>query len=82
MPRFAAEASAIEGRVRKRMKGRSWRAGCPVGLADLRLVEVRRWTFHRDAREGKLVVNEDAVDDMTGAQRRVFGTGSRSVACD
>jgi poly-gamma-glutamate synthesis protein (capsule biosynthesis protein) len=51
---------------------RSWRAGCPVGLADLRLVEVRRWTFHRDVREGKLVVNEDAVDDMTGALRRVF----------
>jgi D-alanyl-D-alanine carboxypeptidase/RTX calcium-binding nonapeptide repeat (4 copies) len=72
MPRFEAEASAIEGRVRKRMKGRSWRAGCPVGLADLRLVKLRHWTFHRDVRDGKLVVNEDAVDDITGALRRVF----------
>jgi Ca2+-binding RTX toxin-like protein len=72
MPRFEAEASAIEGEARKRIRGRSWRSGCPVGVERLRMVKLRHWTFHRDVRDGRLVVNEDAVDDVTRALRRVF----------
>ena len=72
MPRFDARTSAIEGGIRKRMWGRSWRRGCPVPLGDLRLVELRHWTFHRDVRGGRLVVHEGAVDDITRALRRLF----------
>jgi hypothetical protein len=72
MPRFDHVSSAIAGRVRKRMKGRSWRGGCPVALRDLRLVKLRHWTFHRDVRNGRLVVNQDAVDDVGRALRTLF----------
>jgi Ca2+-binding RTX toxin-like protein len=74
-PAFEADSSRIDDSLRRRMTGRSWRRGCPVGLGDLRVVELRHWTFHRDVRDGKLVVHEDAVDDVTGALRRVFRRG-------
>ena len=47
-----------------------WRAGCPVGLSDLRLLTVRHWGFDGRAHTGRLVVNA-AVAGRVG---RVFGT--------
>jgi poly-gamma-glutamate synthesis protein (capsule biosynthesis protein) len=35
----------------------SWRRGCPVGLADLRLVTVDHWGFDRRVHRGELVVH-------------------------
>ncbi|MGH2988435.1 MAG: M15 family metallopeptidase [Solirubrobacterales bacterium] len=74
-PEFEARASAIEGDVRRRMTGRSWRDGCPVPLAQLRLVELRHWDFRRDVRSGELVVHEDSVGDITRSMRKVFARG-------
>jgi hypothetical protein len=39
------------------IKTGSWRAGCPVGLDDLRLLTVTHWDFEGRERQGQLVVN-------------------------
>jgi D-alanyl-D-alanine carboxypeptidase len=46
----------------------SYRAGCPVGPAELRVVRVSYWGFDRRAHTGSLVVNRR----VTGAVVRVF----------
>jgi Ca2+-binding RTX toxin-like protein len=72
MPKFEARPSSIDGDLRRRMTGRSWHDDCPVPLAELRLIQLRHWGFNRDVHEGELVVNEDAVDDVTEAMRSIF----------
>jgi len=71
-PAFGARPSAIDGHLRRRMTGRSWHRGCPVPLAQLRLIELRHWGFNRDVHGGELIVHEDAVNDVTKAMRSLF----------
>ena len=54
------------------MVGRSWHSGCPVGLDDLRLVDLTYWGFDGAAHTGQLVVNLDAVTAIVGAFRALF----------
>ena len=42
---FSFSAGPIEGEVRDRVVGSSWRKGCPVGLADLRYLRIGHRTF-------------------------------------
>jgi hypothetical protein len=42
----------------------SYRAGCPVGPADLRLVHLSYWGFDGHAHRGSLVVNAAVVSDV------------------
>jgi Ca2+-binding RTX toxin-like protein len=72
MPAFDARAAAIDDRLQRRMTGRSWHRGCPVPLAQLRVIALRHWGFDRDVHEGKLVVHEDEVGDITRAMRSLF----------
>jgi hypothetical protein len=72
-------AAAFHGRVerigpatRERMTGVSWRPGCPVGLADLRLLRVRHWGFDGDVHRGRLVLHRDVAKGMLGVMRRLF----------
>jgi D-alanyl-D-alanine carboxypeptidase len=46
------------------MTGRSWRPGCPVGPAQLRLVRVDYWGFDNAAHRGELVVHADVAEAM------------------
>jgi Ca2+-binding RTX toxin-like protein len=71
-PEFEARASAIDGALRRRIAGSSWHHGCPVALAQLRLIELRHWGFDRDVHGGELIVHEDAVNDVTKAMRSLF----------
>lgn len=43
--------------VRTLMLGRSWHAGCPVPLRDLRLISLTYWGFDRAPHTGELVVH-------------------------
>ncbi|MGZ8579072.1 MAG: M15 family metallopeptidase [Actinomycetota bacterium] len=52
--------------------GRNWRPGCPVPLADLRLVLVSYWDFAGDVRSGPLVLHERVAHDVLGVFRRLF----------
>jgi hypothetical protein len=72
-------ATAFQGRVaridpvlRERMTGVSWRPGCPVGFAGLRLLTVTHWGFDGGAHRGRLVVNRDHAAGMLRVMRRLF----------
>jgi len=71
-PRFEGVAGPIDERTRERMTGVSWRRGCPVGLAELRLLRVSHWGFDGTVHRGRLVVHRDEAGGMLRAMRTLF----------
>jgi putative cell wall-binding protein len=58
---------------REVMTGPAWRPGCPVGLDDLRVVELTRWLPSGDvADDGVLVVHADAADGVAQVVQALF----------
>lgn len=55
--------------------GKSWRAGCPVGPADLRAVTVTYRGFDGAAHQGVIVVHEDIVGATVRVFRSLYGQG-------
>ena len=49
-----------------------WRAGCPVSLAQLRLLTVRHWGFDGRAHTGQLVVNEKAAAPLGRVFQKLY----------
>lgn len=72
-PEFRGTVRAIPQSLRDRMV--SWRAGCPVGLDDLRLLELTHWGFDGKAKRGRLIVNEDVARDVVSVFRTLFEAG-------
>jgi hypothetical protein len=70
-PRFSGVVAAIDASTRQRMSA-SWRPGCPVPIADLRLLRLSYWGFDGSAHSGELVVHADVADDVVGVFRRLF----------
>ncbi|HET9770862.1 MAG TPA: hypothetical protein VFS16_08235, partial [Acidimicrobiia bacterium] len=58
---FTGSVNPIDDATAARMAA-SWRPGCPVGLADLRLVRLTHWGFDGQARPGEIVVHRDQAD--------------------
>jgi hypothetical protein len=56
------------------MSGVSWRPGCPVGFADLRLVTLTYHGFDGRAHTGRLVANKDAAGALVGVFRRLYAS--------
>jgi hypothetical protein len=54
------------------MSGRSWHAGCPVALSELRVVRVSHWGFDGRVHTGALVVNEDVTASVVSVFRRLY----------
>jgi hypothetical protein len=50
----------------------SYRAGCPVAPADLRLVRVSTWGFDGRARQGSIVVSRRVAEDVVVVFRRLW----------
>jgi poly-gamma-glutamate synthesis protein (capsule biosynthesis protein) len=71
-PAFGWTAAAIEGAVRARVEGSSWRPGCPVPLEDLRYVRLSHWGFDGEPHLGELVVHRDAVDSLQAIFAELF----------
>jgi hypothetical protein len=68
--RYRATVTPLSAPVRARLiAGGFWRRGCPVTLAQLRLLTVRHWDFDGHVRTGQLVVNGDIAVPL----RTVFG---------
>jgi hypothetical protein len=67
-PPFAARVSAVTAADLPH----SWRPGCPVGPAQLRLVRLAYWDFGGARRIGELVVRRDAVSDVVAAFRQLY----------
>jgi poly-gamma-glutamate synthesis protein (capsule biosynthesis protein) len=69
---FESRISRIDPTTRELMTGRSWRPGCPVGFADLRLVRLTYRGFDRRAHSGRLVVHRWYADEIVKAFRKLF----------
>jgi hypothetical protein len=50
----------------------SWRPGCPVGPAQLRLVRLSYWGFDRRVHVGALVVRDRVADDVVKVFRQLY----------
>lgn len=50
----------------------AWYPGCPVGLADLRLLQLSFWGFDGLPHTGHLVVNESVAADVVEVFRRLY----------
>ena len=51
----------------------SWRAGCPVGPMQLRLLRLSYWGFDGKARVGSIVVRDRVARDVVAVFRRLYG---------
>ena len=71
-PEYESHVSPIGPRTRDLMTGRSWRPGCPVGFADLRIDRMSYWGFDRAAHTGRMVVHRWYADDAARAFHRLF----------
>ena len=71
-PRFTGGVYAIGRDARKHVLAKNWHPGCPVAIADLRLVKVTYWDFDGDVRSGPLVLNEQVADDVLWVFRQLF----------
>jgi hypothetical protein len=49
-----------------------WKAGCPVGLGDLRLLTVTHYGFDRRSHTGQLIVNKAATGPLSRAFRTMY----------
>ena len=63
---YTYSISQISPEIKQRMiKGNSWREGCPVGLKDLRYINVTYLDFKGLSQEGELIVHKDVAEDIT-----------------
>jgi len=54
------------------MTGRSWRAGCPVGLDDLRLLTMSFWGFDNAPHIGRMVLHRTQANAVLGVFHFLF----------
>lgn len=71
-PRFEGSVSTLPPSLRRRMRGTTWKPGCPVPLGDLRLLRFTYWTFRGEVATGPMVVHRDVADDVLWVFRRLF----------
>ena len=70
---FHASSQALPAPVQTQLKAEGfWRAGCPVGLSDLRLLTVSQWGFDGRAQTGQLVVNARAAGPLKRVFRKLY----------
>ncbi len=74
-PRFEGGISRIGPFLRDRVAGRNWHPGCPVGIDELRHVEVSYWDFEGRTRTGPLIVHEMVAGDVLWVFGRLFEAG-------
>jgi D-alanyl-D-alanine carboxypeptidase len=54
------------------MRGTTWKPGCPVGLADLRLLHFNYWGLSGVIKRGPMVVNATVAEDVLWVFRQLF----------
>ena len=71
---FQASSEPLPRPVQAQLKAEGfWRAGCPVGLSNLRLLTVSHWGFDGRAHTGQLVVNARAAGRLGRVFRALYG---------
>lgn len=74
-PAFEGAAAPLSEDVRDRMRGVSWRPGCPAGLEALAYVELNHWDFDGALRDGELVVAADVAESIVAVFAELFTNG-------
>ncbi len=69
---FEATVSRLDAAQQERMTGVSWRPGCPVALADLRLLTLAYHGFDGKPHTGRLVAHRDAAAALVNVFRRLY----------
>jgi D-alanyl-D-alanine carboxypeptidase len=69
---FVGGVYRIGPTLRGRLQDRNRHPGCPVGIDDLRHVEVSYWDFRGRERSGTLVVHETVARDVLWVFRQLF----------
>lgn len=69
---YDARVSRLVPAVRDRMRGRSWRPGCPVNLRELRLIRLTYHGFDRQPHIGRLVVHRRWARAMVRVFRHLY----------
>jgi hypothetical protein len=69
---FDSSVTTPDAALRRSMTGVSWRPGCPVPLANLRLLRLSYWGFDGRVHQGEMVVNADAVHAVRTVFRGLF----------
>lgn len=68
---FTSRILEIDDAIAARMSA-SWRPGCPIELADLRLLELAHWNFDDRVSIGELVVHADHAEDLVSVFAALF----------
>ena len=71
-PPFTFSARRLGPATRARVTGSSWHPGCPVALADLRVLRIGYWDFGGRAHVGRMIVAASAVPAMRRAFAALF----------
>jgi hypothetical protein len=71
-PAFSARIHRVDDRTAARMRGVSWRRGCPVPIRRLRVIDMSHWGFDRRMHRGELVVHRAVARDVVGAFRTLY----------
>ena len=61
---FKGKIDALPAGLAARMRGTTWKPGCPVPLDDLRILHFNYWGFGGNLERGPLVVNASVADDV------------------
>ena len=69
---FEAVIEPISRDLSASMIGVSWHSGCPVPIADLRLITMDHWGFDGRPHRGELVVHEGVAGDIVSVFGRLF----------
>ena len=69
---FRSSIRPLPAQVRGELSGRFWRAGCPVPLAQLRVLRVVTVGFDGRVRTGELVVNRNVAAPLVSVFRRLY----------
>ncbi len=73
LPEFYAER--IPDEVFERMRGTSWREGCPVSREELRYLKVSHIGFDGRPRTGEMVAAERIADDLLEIFQKLYQAG-------
>lgn len=69
---FVGTTSPLDDAQRARMTGVSWHRGCPVALADLRLLALTYHGFDGKPHTGRLIVHREVAETIVGVFRRLY----------
>jgi len=71
-PTFHSITAPIPTDLAAEMRHSTWHPGCPVPIADLRLLTLSYWGFDGEVHEGPLVVNASVAEEVVGVFQRLF----------